>query len=399
MGTRKETKPMYQSYIATCPLELQSYVSREIRELGGVQLQDGFKAVQFKATIPEVYRMHLKLRCTSRLLRVLKTGSGSSLAIVSHQAGKIKWDHFFSERTSYLIEGVVGDRGPKAPSSTQISKAVRLGLEDYFNHKGIKKPVVDLKNPDLKIVAFVHQQRLTISIDTSGKTFHKRGYKLDSHPAPIKETLAAGILSACEYDGSENLYDPMCGSGTILIEAANIALNKAPLIHRKRGEFSLEKMKDFDYQTWRKVQDDVRHAKLPSTAAQLHGSDINLGFTEMTRTNALRARVEKYLSLRHGDFLKLAPPCSPGLLICNLPYGTRIEGEGDSANTKEFYQEIGNQLKKHYSGWRAALLVAQDAPYKFIGLRPSKKINILNGSIPCKLLIYDLYQGSKKSKD
>ncbi|SME88039.1 THUMP domain-containing class I SAM-dependent RNA methyltransferase [Pseudobacteriovorax antillogorgiicola] len=389
---------MLQPYIATCPLEIQDLVAAELRTQGGTKIRSGFKAIQFEAKEENIYRMHLGLRTVSRLLKVLKTGSGSSLAIITNQASKVKWDDYLNESTSFLIEGVAGDRGPKAPSSTQISKAVRFGLEQYYQRKGLQKPRVDLKNPKAKIIAFVHEQRLTISIDTSGKTFHKRGYKLESHPAPVKETLAAAILSAAGYDGSENLYDPMCGSGTIAIEGAYISLDKAPLIHRKKGEFALENLKDFNYQLWRSVQDEVRQSKRGEAPAGIYASDISGEFVEMARSHALRARVEKHIQFKHGSFFELQPPCDPGLLVCNLPYGERLDGQGQES-IKDFYQEIGNTLKRQYSGWRVALLAAEDAPYKFIGLRPSKKIPLLNGSIRCKLLIFEMYRGSRKGKE
>ena len=388
---------MQQSYIATCPLEIQPIVAKEIKNLGARDIDHGFKAVHFNASKESIYKMHLSLRSTSRLFKVIRKSSGSSLAIITRQASKVRWNEFLDSSSTFLIEGVIGDRGPKAPSSTQVSKAVRLGLEDFYRRNQLPQPKVDLKNPKIKIIAFVHEGRLTLSFDTTGKTLHKRGYKLESHPAPVKETLAAAILSAAEYDPSKPLFDPMCGSGTIVIEASYIALNKAPLIHRKKGEFSLEYLRDFDYQLWRRVQDSVRKEKLSKLKAPIYGSDISNIHVGNAKQHALRARVEKFINFKQGDFFQLPPPCEPGLLVCNLPYGERIDGQGYQT-IKEFYSEIGNTLKRRYAGWKVALLAAEDAPHKFIGLRPSKKIPMLNGSIKCKLLIYEMYQGSKKDK-
>ncbi len=386
---------MNLQYIATCPAEIQSIVTTEVKRLKGKNIQQKFKAVAFEANEEDIYRMHLHLRTPSRLLQVVKAGSGSSLAIITNQARKVDWSKYLGPHTSFLIEGVAGDRGPKSPTATTISKAVRLGLEDYFNHKGLTKPPVDLKEPKVKIIAFVHQKRLTISIDTTGKALHKRGYRRDLHPAPLKETLAASLLVAAGYDGSQNFFDPMCGSGTLAIEASYIALQKAPLIHRKRGEFFLENLKGFNYQLWRDVQDEARSQRIDAPPANIYAADIDASFTAAARNNALRARVEKHISLQTQDFIGSKPPCEPGLLITNLPYGERIDSH-DHADMKEFYREFGNTLKRNYSGWKAVVLAASDAPYKHIGLRPEKKMNILNGSIPCKLLFFDLYAGSKK---
>ncbi|NRA67123.1 MAG: class I SAM-dependent RNA methyltransferase [Pseudobacteriovorax sp.] len=390
---------MESQYIATCPREVQSLVASEIRSNGGVNVSEGFKSVYFDADDTNVYRMHSALRSASRIFLVVKKGSGSSLPIISNQSSKAKWDQFFLPNSTFLVEGVVGDRGPSAPSGTEVSKAVRQGLESYFLKKGLKKPSVDLKSPKIKIVAFVHNKRLTISIDTSGKAFHKRGYKVSSHPAPLKETLAASMLQLSGYTGSEPLYDPMSGSGTIPIEACYMALDKAPLIHRKKGEFALENLASFDYQLWRRVQDELRQSRRPSLDHPIHAHDISEAFIDGARQNAVKARVEKDIQFRVADFIGSIPPSEPGIIVTNLPYGERIQASRTEfdQSIKEFYKEFGNTLKRNYSGWRAAVLVSADSPYKFIGLRPSRKIPLMNGSIECKLLLFEMYQGSRKN--
>lgn len=392
---------MLEPYIATCPLELQEVLSEELGEKGAVDIEQGFKAVHFKATTRSIYQMHRSLRIASRLFKVIKQGSGASLAIITNQASKLKWDQYFKPDSTYLIEGVIGDRDEKAPSATQISKAVRLGLEDYFKYKKLPIPQVDLKQPKIKIIAFIHQKRLTISIDTSGKAFHKRGYKNTSHPAPVKETLAAAILRLAGYDGSQIVLDPMCGSGTIIIEAAMMALNKAPLIHRKKGEFALENLKGFEYGLWRKCDEKMREDALSEPKMPIFAADVDPRYLADAQENALRARVEKHIGFKQLNFLGSKPPCEePGLLVTNLPYGARISGKGQTDEldaAKDFYTAFGDNLKRNYAGWKAAVLVAIDSPYKFIGLRPSRKIPLKNGGIDCRLLIFEMYSGSKKT--
>ena len=257
-------------------------------------------------------------------------------------------------------------------------------------------PKVDLKNPKIKVIGFVHNKRLTISVDSSGKSLHKRGFKAADHPAPIKETLAASILDLVGYDGSQVVYDPMCGSGTIAIEASYISLNKAPLIHRKKGEFSFENFADFDNKLWREVQDTVRSEKLEDPKAKVFASDISPKYIEMAKANALKARVEKFINFKQENFLDSKPPAPEGIMICNLPYGERI-GSGGIKDLKEFYSALGDHLKQNYSGWKVGFLTALDSPHKFIGLKPSRKIPIKNGSIECRLFIYELYKGSRKA--
>ncbi len=385
---------MDATYIAISSNDTTDVVAQELASLGALQIDKGYAAVSFAAADEVAYRLHLRLQSASRLLLVLKQGSGSSLAIITHQARKVKWDNYFRSDSTYLIEGIAGDRGPDFPSATEISKAVRLGLEDYFRKMDKPLPKVDLKDPKIRVVAHIASGRLTLSIDTSGKSLHKRGYREDSHPAPIKENLAGALLQMIGYDGSQNFYDPMCGSGTIAIEAAFRALHKAPLIHRKKGEFGLENLQSFNSGLWRQVQDGCRQERLEQPAAKIYAADIDSRYIEATRSNALRARVEKYIDVRHGSFFDLPAPANQGMLLANFPYGERI-GKRSEEEMIEFYKKVGDTLKQKYAGWTAALLVAEGSPYKHIGLRPKRRIPIDNGGIPCRLLIFELYSGKK----
>jgi putative N6-adenine-specific DNA methylase len=234
-----------------------------------------------------------------------------------------------------------------------------------------------------------------LSFDTAGKSLHKRGYRESGHPAPLKETLSAAILIMAGYDGSQAFMDPMCGSGTIAIEAAMIAVHKAPQIHRKKGEFHFEWLKDFDRDLWRVTQDRVRAEKLEAPTATVFASDINATYVAMAKKSALDARVEKYMTFNTGRFQDTEPPATTGILVTNLPYGERIgSSEGDIV---QLYEEVGDTLKQKFSGWQAAILAAAASPYKSIGLKPKRTIALMNGSIPCKLLLFDLYAGSRRT--
>lgn len=224
---------------------------------------------------------------------------------------------------------------------------------------------------------------------------HKRGYRSDRHPAPIKETLAAALLKMLNYTGDKPLFDPMCGSGTIVIEGASMALNKAALIHRKKGDFGFERLPFFNKTLWRLVQEDARKEKSDDLTAPVFAADINPKFIEAAKENALRARVERYIQFSVGDFFAEPAPADGGLLVCNMPYGERIKG-AEADDEVGYYKAIGDKLKKDYSGWRAALLVAEDSPWKLIGLKPTKRIALLNGSIPVRLVVFDLYKGTKR---
>jgi putative N6-adenine-specific DNA methylase len=383
--------------IAICPEETKDVLAKELAQLGAIDIDPQFKAVHFACTEKQFYEIHLKIRTASRLLRVLREFAAKDERMLYDQARRVKWTQYFSDEHTFVIEGVPGERGEGVMTSNTISKRIREALQSSFEDKSMKRPIVDLENPDASLVAFVRGGRCILSIDTSGKSLHKRGYRSDKHPAPIKETMASAMLMKLDYGGDVPLYDPMCGSGTITIEAASIALKKSALIHRKKGEFGFERLSFFNSSLWRDVQDEARDEKSESLLAPIYASDISSNYIEAARENALRARVEKYIIFSKSDFFESHPPSEQGLLVTNLPYGERIKGEfvGDD---ESFFKAIGDKLKKDYAGWQAALLVAEDSPWKFIGLKPSKKIKLLNGSIPVRLLVFDLYKGSKKSK-
>ena len=208
--------------------------------------------------------------------------------------------------------------------------------------------------------------------------------------------MSASLLKIAGFKGQTTFLDPMCGSGTIAIEAAFIALNKACNIHRKKGQFGLEQLKSFDRDLWRSVQQKLRDAKNTEPEHKIYACDLNPDYVAAAKDNALRARVEKYISFEAKSFFDLEKPEETGVLIANLPYGERLDVEGESL--EEFYRKIGDHLKQNFSSWQAYLFVNEQSPWKQMGLKPSRKIPLLNGSIKTKLLVYDLYRGSKKAK-
>jgi putative N6-adenine-specific DNA methylase len=186
----------------------------------------------------------------------------------------------------------------------------------------------------------------------------------------------------------------MCGSGTLAIEAAMIAVRKAPQIQRRKGEFHFEWLKDFNRELWRTTQDRVRAEKLAAPPAPVVAADVDPAFVAMAQKSALKARVERYLTFRTSRFQDLEPPDGPGLIVTNLPYGDRIgSNEGE---LRGLYEEVGDTLKRRYAGWRAVILAASASPYKAIGLKPARSTALMNGSIPCRLLTYELYAGSRR---
>jgi len=382
--------------IATCPEETKPALLNELEALGATALKPGFRAVEFQADDALFYELHLKLRTASRILRVLKDVPAKTPEMLYSQVRRIRWPDLFNPRYGFLVESLGADSEGGGMAPKQVITQVREAIRDSFGRAGGAVPRVDTEGPKVVVVAHLARGRCMLSLDTSGKSLHKRGYREPGHPAPIKETLAAAILIMAGYDGTQPLLDPMCGSGTLAIEAAMLAVRKAPQIHRRKGEFHFEWLKDFDRELWRATQDRVRAEKLDAQTAPVFASDISEKYLAMARKSALDARVERYISFSTARFQDIEPPAERGLLVTNLPYGERIGS--DEGEVRRLYEEVGDTLKKKFAGWQAAILAASASPHKSIGLKPGRSIALMNGSIPCRLLLFDLYAGSRRAQ-
>lgn len=383
-------------YLATCPEETKHILAEELHAFGADDVCPAYKLVRFKANTALYYELHLKLATASNLYMILRECSAKSSKMLYSQARRVKWSQVFAAAKTFKVDGIAGDRGQDAMSSNEISKQVRAAIENHFMELGESKPKVSLKTPQILITCMVYKGRATICVNTSGKALHKRAYRLGGHPAPLKETMAASLLRIAGFNGQTAFLDPMCGSGTIAIEAAFLALDKACNIHRKKGQFGLEQLKGFDRSLWRSVQQKLRDTKKIELQHKIYACDISSDFVAAAKENALRARVEKFIDFNAKSFFELSKPEESGVLIANLPYGERLDVGGETLEV--FYRKIGDHLKTHFSFWRAYLFVNDDSPWKHLGLKPSRKIPLLNGSIKTKLLVYELYRGSKKLK-
>ena len=388
-------RPEQMRLIATCPEETKPALVHELEALGASDLVPGFRAVSFEASDALFYELHLKLRTASRILRVIKDVPAKSAPMLYSQARRIHWQELFDAQHGFMVESVGADADSGGMPPKQVITQVRESIRDVFQRTQGRMPAVDVLEPKVVVVAHLARGRCMLSLDTSGRSLHKRGYREQGHPAPLKETLAAAILIMAGYDGTQPFLDPMCGSGTLAIEAAMMALNKAPQIHRRKGEFHFEWLKGFDRELWRTTQERVRAEKRGAPLAPVIASDIDPRYVSMAQKSALKARVEKYMTFHTCRFQDVEPPAGRGMLVTNLPYGDRIgSSEGDIRN---LYEDVGDTLKQKFSGWRAAILAAAASPYKSIGLKPTRTISLMNGSIPCKLLLFELYAGSRRA--
>ena len=376
--------PRQLRWIATCPDETKGVLAAELAALGVSDPQPIYRGVAFEATLETGYRAHLVLRTASRLQRIVAALPAQSAAGLEAAAGEVRWPDWIVSRYPFSVTPILTDDASRALGEEAVRAAVARGVARGFATSGLPVPRFDPEhdNPVL-IMAHVRAGVCTLGLDTAGRALHKRGWRLGGHPAVLKETLAASLLLLAGYDGTEPLLDPMCGSGTIAIEAAYLALHKAPLIHRGKDDFGFERQAGFDRPLWRRVADEARAAKLPALPAPIFANDLRQQFVDLARQTALRARVEKHLTFSTGSLLTLSPPAPRGLLVTNLPYGERIH----RGEVPTLYRDVGHTLRERYSAWRLALLVPGEVPTSALGLAPEREVALKNGALDVRLLL------------
>ena len=381
--------------IATCPTEIRSLLMAELHQIGATDVSADFRSVYFSATLSVYYEAHLRLRTASGLLRVIKTVRTPTEAILYAQSSRIVWPQLFDSSHSFRVDGIIAaSHHRQGLNSTVVSKKIKEGILHSFRKKNSHLPTIELKTPQVLVVGYSHPHKCTISISTAGQSLHRRGYRShSSHPAPLKETLAAAVLQQIGYCGRKPLLDGMCGSGTIAIEAAMIARRQAPLLQRPAGVFGFERLRDFDRNIWNTTHQQLQHEIRAKPAAPIFASDINARYVQLARTHANKAGVDKYITFTTCPFAELKVECTPGTVIANLPYGDRM---GSSRGLTDLYRATGNCLKQNFTGWEAVLITATYSPWHSIGLRPRKKFKFFNGKIEIIVLLFDLYAGSRK---
>jgi putative N6-adenine-specific DNA methylase len=380
-----EIKLEYQLY-ATCPNEMTGLLAKEIASIGGTGIQIAYRVVYFSASKKVAYKLHLHSRLASRICRILKEIPAQSPTIIFDKAKRIRFDELFSHKHAISINVFASNDESKIPNHL-IGSKLREAINDCFQYHQKIIPNQSSRDAVIGITGYLHNKRLMISIDTSLESLHKRGFRVEGHPAPLKETLAAALLASCEYDGTISFFDPMCGSGTIAVEAAQIAINRAPLMHRKKGGFGFEYLLDFDSELWQTIQNQARAAERPAKAG-IFASDIDPQFVKIAKKTATNAKLENIVHVQTKDFFKTEKPAEQGLLITNIPYGVRMTEKDDST---EFLRAMGDHIKNHFKDWRCGILAPVSSPLNEIGLKPQKKVSFLNGAVPVKLVIFDIY--------
>ncbi len=369
---------------ATCESGLEDVLTAELRNLNIKGIAPADRGVSFRGNLETIYRANINLRTAYRVLVELAEFHAPNQEALYAGVKKIAWpDHMTLEQT--LAVDAVSNRSDL--SHTQfISRVVKDAVVDKFREQSGKRPNVDPLNPDLRINTRLLNNICTLSIDTSGDRLHRRGYRSDiKFAAPLKETLAAGILLKCGYDGSLPLMDPMCGSGTFLVEAALIAQNIAPgLLGRS---FAFKKHLGFNRSLYKQVVDEAKERIKKDRDFYILGSDIDDTALQAARTAVCEAKVDDSVRIQKADLADFVPK-SAGIIITNPPYGERL-GSGD--DLQALYKLLGDVLKKNCAGMSAHILTGSKMLSKHIGLRPKKRDILYNGQIECRLLHFELY--------
>ncbi len=364
---------------------LEEVLATELINLGADEVQIERRAVSCKGDKAFLYKANLHCRTASRFLVPIKQFEAKNADDVYAQVKTIDWEQYIGLKTTFSIDATVFS--DVFTHSKFVSYRVKDAIVDQFKEKYDNRPSVSITNPDLVINIHVAQTRCTISIDSSGESLHKRGYRNTQTEAPINEALAAGMLLLAGWDGKMNFVDPMCGSGTFLIEAALIALNIPPGIFRKA--FGFEKWKDFDKELFDQLYNDDSYER--EFAFKIIGSDISPNAIKIAEQNIKSAGLSKYIELKMESIADVQFPEDKCLMVCNPPYGERLQ----SKDLFGLYENIGRMLKFKFAGNQAWIISSDENCLYKIGLKPSQKIALLNGDLDCWYCNYELFAGKR----
>ena len=375
--------------VATCALGLEEFLEVELQQLGASNIRRERGAIAFAGTWHDVLRTNWRLRTANRVLVELAAWDGSSAKALEAGASRLVessrgWDgltatQLFDPRHSFAIRATTARS--ELRDTRWVGVKVKDGIVDAQRRRFGRRANIDRKNPDLQLRVWLSRDRATLLLDTSGEPLDRRGYRIATTEAPVRETLAAACILASGWKGQGPVVDPMCGSGTLLAEAAAVALGLAPGRLRKR--WAVERIPGIGCDAWDSVRQEGN--RLPETSLRLFGVDQNPAAVEAAGANLRKAGLAGLSSLEVGDGYSFEPPSGPGLLVVNPAYGERLDENRDQ------WPRLGDLMKQRYAGWQAVVLAGGEGLGKHIGLRPSRRIPVRNGPLDARILLFDLY--------
>jgi putative N6-adenine-specific DNA methylase len=376
------------SFLAKTFYGFEPLLEKELRKLGAKNIKSINRAVSFEGDLGFLYKANLSLRTALRILMPIGRYPVKNQTDLYRAIDRIDWSKWFSAEQSFIIDVTLFS--DHFNHSLFVAQKAKDAIVDQFSKREGKRPSVTTENPDIRIQLHLQGDQLTISLDSSGNSLHQRGYRIETNIAPINEVLAAGMLLHSGWEGKTYFYDPMCGSGTLAIEAAMIACNIPPSLNRTT--FSFMNWKNFDTELFEIIRNSCL-SKVREFRGHIYASDKAPSAVRKAQENIENAGLEEYISVVRSDFFFADRPSEVPLhIVFNPPYGERLPIDADV-----FYGKIGDTLKKEYQGCEAWFITANIEALKSVGLRPSRKIKMFNGKLESRLVSYELYQGSRKA--
>ncbi|WP_178988958.1 THUMP domain-containing class I SAM-dependent RNA methyltransferase [Winogradskyella schleiferi] len=367
----------------------EDILAKELTQLGAMDVEKGVRNVSFVGDKGFMYKANLGLRTAIKILKPIHSFRVAREEDLYKNVKQMKWEDYLKPTGSLAVDATV--HNSVFTHSQYTALKTKDAIVDRFRDIDGTRPDVDLRFPDLKINVHIDRQRCTISLDTSGESLHRRGYKTATNIAPINEVLAAGLIMMSGWDGQTDFMDPMCGSGTILAEAAMIACNIPPNLMRK--EFAFERWKDWDVDLFETIEESLLK-KTRDFHHKIIGYDKSPSAIAKAKENIKNAHLDEFIYIQHEDFFKTQKSGNEKLhMVFNPPYGERLE----NLNVEEFYGNIGTTLKHGYPGTNAWLITSNLEALKSVGLRPSRKIKVFNAKLEARLVKYEMYEGSRKA--
>lgn len=382
------TKQMEQEFelIAKTFMGLEPVLAKELTELGADNVQIGRRMVSFTGNKEMMYRANFQLHTAIRILKPIAHFKAKSADDVYEEVKKIDWTQYIGLEKTFAVDSVVFSE--EFRHSKFVSYKVKDAIVDQFREKTGKRPNISVANPDIRLNMHIAEDQCTLSLDSSGESLHRRGYRQESVEAPLNEVLAAGMILMTGWHGETDFIDPMCGSGTLLIEAALIARNMAPGLFRK--EYAFEKWADFDKDLFDNIYND--DSKEREFDHKIYGYDVDIKAVNTARLNVKAAGLTSDITVTEADFKDFTQPAEKSIIVTNPPYGERISTP-DLLGT---YRMIGERLKHQFLNNDAWVLSYREECFDQIGLKPSLKIPVYNGSLECEFRKYQIFDGKLK---
>ncbi len=378
------------NYFATCPRGLEALLVDELASIGAKAIQATDGGVSFGGDLAVCYRANLESRIATRVMWRVASGQYATEDDLFNAAYKLDWPGWFKVSNNFMVKVT----GVKCPLKSLEFATLRIkdAVCDKFRQVVNSRPYIDTKEPDVRIHAYLAADSYQFYLDTSGQALYQRGLRRASIEAPLRENLAAGIIKLSGWNPGMPFLDPMCGSGTFLLEATMIALNIAPGSQR---DFGFEKLKNFDESLWTKLRQEALKKTKPVVFSKIYGSDADLRAVRIAKQNLQQAGLLDAVQLAQLEFTQVPAPAGEGVMVANPPYGVRI---GEDEELAALYPKMGETLKRNFAGWNAYFLTTDMRLPKLMRLSPSKRTPLFNGPLECRLFEIKLVAGSNRKE-